>query len=204
MRPTTAAFPSRHRVVTLTGVMICLGLHILLFIVIWQGAQFDHTRLAQVANKRLEILLLPQAITVVPQRAREFSKSDAKSMLHERLAQQRKTPLAQNMPHPVARVPTPDKRPSGVASSERHLDMAAIYANIGKIAAEVDREDSDTPVGQLRTKPLYEKDDDNRIAQAIRGAARPDCRHSIANTGLLAPLVILAMALDKKDSGCKW
>ena len=82
--------------------------------------------------------------------------------------------------------------------------MAKVRAGIGAAVAEVDREQSDTPVGQLKAKPLYDKEPESKEARAIASSARSDCRDRIANTGLLAPLMILATAFDGKDSGCKW
>lgn len=104
-------------------------------------------------------------------------------------------------PPPNAAAPALPENP---AATEKHLDLAAVHANLSAIVAEVDREKGETPVGQLQAKPLYRPDDDNQVGKAIRSTTRPDCKNNIANTGLLAPLFILAMAADKKDSGCKW
>ena len=54
-----------------------------------------------------------------------------------------------------------------------------------------------TAVGQFPEKPL---ETESRAARAIGAAKRRDCKDGIPG-GLLAPLLL---ALDKKDSGCKW
>jgi hypothetical protein len=99
-------------------------------------------------------------------------------------------------PNPLAPTVSP--------ATEKHIDLEAIHAHLGSIVAEVDREKRDTPVGQFQTRPLYPADDQSKLGKAIDQTTRPDCKDSIANTGLLAPLFLLGMAADKKDSGCKW
>lgn len=54
-----------------------------------------------------------------------------------------------------------------------------------------------TAVGQFPEKP---PETETRAARAIGAAKRRDCKDGIPG-GLLAPLLL---ALDKKDSGCKW
>lgn len=54
-----------------------------------------------------------------------------------------------------------------------------------------------TAIGQFPEKPL---ETETRAARAIGAAKRRDCKDGVPG-GLLAPLLL---ALDKKDSGCKW
>jgi hypothetical protein len=136
--------------------------------------------------------------------------------LASEIAQSKNQPQATARPlrtAPSTHAATPTTPPPTAAASassaspvaaEKHLDLAAVHASLAAIVAEDDRERGETPVGQLHAKPLYQPDDDNQVAKAIRNTTRPDCKNNIANTGLLAPLFLLAMAADKKDSGCKW
>ncbi len=200
---TVATYPRQNRMVLATGVLACLCFHLLLIVAICKNTLFVTTHPKQEKNNRMEIVLIADAASVatkivnkaapvVPQAPKEIT------------APRRTKRQTQAAPRQMVRTAPPGKPSNNVSSSEKHLDLDAIRNDIGRIVAEVDKEDNDTPVAQLRHKPLYENDEDNRIARAIRSTTRPDCRDSIANTGLLAPLVILSMALDKKDSGCKW
>ncbi|HSY28692.1 MAG TPA: hypothetical protein VK832_14380 [Burkholderiaceae bacterium] len=187
----------------LIGIAISLLLHSVLVIWSWNmrlpGAEQARTALRRPLEVRLlhELPPLPQPVVqpiVQPQEVADNKKAR----------------------HSLARLPQPAQAtttlaitpsttlPENQMPTEKHLDMEAIHANLGAIVAEVDREKRDTPVGQLLTKPLYAPDDDNKIGKAIRGSTRSDCRDQIAGTGLLAPLFLLAMVADKKDSGCKW
>jgi hypothetical protein len=189
----------------LIGVVISLLLHSVLVIWSWNmrlpGAEQARSALKRPLEVRLlhEPPPLPQPLLqpiVRPQEVADNKKVQRAPVRLPRSAQATVTTTLAVTP--------PATPPSNSEPTEKHLDMAAIHANLGTIVAEVDREKRDTPVGQLLTKPLYAPDDDNRIGKAIRSTTRSDCRDQIAGTGLLAPLFLLAMAADKKDSGCKW
>ena len=189
----------------LIGIVISLLLHSALVIWSW-NLRLPGAEQARTALKRpLEVRLLhePPPQPIVQPIVRPQEVADNKKVRHgpaglPRPAQATVTTTLTITP-PAMTTPPNNSEPG-----EKHLDMAAIHANLGNIVAEVDREKRDTPVGQLLTKPLYAPDDDNKIGKAIRGTTRSDCRDQIAGTGLLAPLFLLAMAADKKDSGCKW
>jgi hypothetical protein len=66
-----------------------------------------------------------------------------------------------------------------------------------ELANEPDPAKAGTALAQLPPKPLATE---TRAARAISRAKRRDCKDGIPG-GLLAPLIL---ALDKKDSGCKW
>lgn len=193
--------PRQSRFAMSAGLLTCLCLHLLLIVIVSRNI-FTATHLTREQNRRMDIMLIPApTIAAKP----PVQDSPAASPTHlEKATQLQSQQNPHVSPRQITRAAPTKQSADHTASPEKHLNIQAIYDNIGKIVAEVDRENDDTPVGQLRKKPLYQNDDDNRIAKAIRNTARPDCRDSIANTGLLAPLVILSMALDKKDSGCKW
>jgi len=191
----------------IVGIALSLVLHILL--ALWvEKMNLSAKQTQQVQNHTLEVRLLRELPPLPPPMppARVESKVEPQIIAHAKPAHhsaptQRQTlPIATNeSPSAPAIVPSAPQVPP-----EKHLDMDALHANLRAILAESDREKRDTPVGQLQEKPLYPPDEKSKLGKAISNTTRPDCRDNIANTGLLAPLFLLAMAADKKDSGCKW
>lgn len=184
------------------GIAISLLLHGMLAMWSWHMKLPGKQQNAQV--HALEVRLLrdlppPLKPAVAPREIDESRKAhpfEGHSVLPPRTA----AIVLTKPPAPATAVATP----SGAAETGKHLDLAAVQANLGAIVAEVDRENRDTPVGQLHDKPLYPQDGESKIGKAILATARSDCRDKIANTGWLSPLYLLAMVADKKDSGCKW
>jgi hypothetical protein len=184
------------------GILLSLALHGMLVAWAWQRALPAGNRSAAQTQVVLEVRLRPapaalptplpdaQPREAPPTRKAQISRTPKPIALQA--ATQNDKPAVVN---PAA--PTP-------AAPEKHMDVESVRAGLGAIVAEVDREKRDTPVGQLITHPLYPPEADNKMARAVEGSSRSDCRNSIANTGLLAPLVILTMAFDRKNSGCKW
>jgi hypothetical protein len=187
------------------GIAMSLLLHGLLAAWVWNMKLQSNDHTGTATSRPIEIQLRhelpPPAPPIVQTSENPESKKTPKPLVRApRLAPT--TPPLQA----IAKTPSPPL-PATIAPDspvEKHLDLAAIHANLGAVVADVDREKRDTPVGQLQAKPLYSDDDDNKVGKAIRNTARSDCRDHIANTGLLAPLFLLAMVADKKDSGCKW
>ncbi|HEX8956002.1 MAG TPA: hypothetical protein VF798_07000 [Burkholderiaceae bacterium] len=103
-----------------------------------------------------------------------------------------------------SQAPSPAPPATPVPPQEKHLDMNAIYGSVKSTMKDIDRENADTPVGQLAAKPLYPPEDGNRMGRMIDKTTRPDCKEQVQGMGLLAPLGALATLLDKKDNGCKW
>mgnify|MGYP003353657580 FL=1 len=66
-----------------------------------------------------------------------------------------------------------------------------------KVANEPDPAKIGTALERLPPPPLQTE---NKFERAIKGAKRPDCKDGVPG-GLLAPIFL---AMDKKDSGCKW
>jgi hypothetical protein len=77
------------------------------------------------------------------------------------------------------------------------FDMEAARRAARTVAHERDPAKAGTAVGQFPEKPLAS---DTPLARKMSRAARADCKDGIPG-GLLAPLLL---AMDKKDSGCKW
>lgn len=87
----------------------------------------------------------------------------------------------------------PRKDPAG----GKRFDREAALRLARDMADDPDPAKAGTAVGQIPPKPLATE---TRMARAIAGAKRRDCKDGIPG-GLLAPLILL---MDKKDSGCKW
>jgi len=142
---------------------------------------------------------LPPPTVALPRplpQAKEIART--KIRMPKSITTQTGIPPRKARPEPAA--PTTSHSPA----PENRLDLDAIHASVGAIVARADRERRETPVGQLQAKPLDEHAPETKLARTIAGAARSDCKDRLANTGLLAPLIILTMAADKKDGGCKW
>lgn len=87
----------------------------------------------------------------------------------------------------------PSKEPAG----GKRFDRDAALRVARDMADDPDPAKAGTAVGQVPRKPYATE---TKLARAIAGAKRPDCKDGIPG-GLLAPLILL---MDKKDSGCKW
>lgn len=95
-------------------------------------------------------------------------------------------------------VDTPPAAASPAApTAAPHFDLDAARKAARTVANEPDPAKAGTPLERLPPKP-YETE--TRLERAIKGAKRPDCKDGIPG-GLLAPIYL---AMDKKDSGCKW
>jgi hypothetical protein len=90
---------------------------------------------------------------------------------------------------PAAPTPAPTPAP--------HFDLDAARKAARTVANEPDPARAGTPLERLPPKP-YETE--TRLERAIKAAKRPDCKDGVPG-GLLAPIYL---AMDKKDSGCKW
>jgi hypothetical protein len=205
-----ARFPGLTPWKVAIGLAISLLLHIILVLWSW-NMKFGVIQSPQMQNRPLEVRLIRELPPQPPVPAQVPVPVSAPvpiaSKVIARTTQKPRSPPTLQPALPVADTPpiTPTLVPSQPqAATGKHLDLDALRANLGAVVAEVDREKRDTPVGQLQAKPLYPSDDESKIGKAISNTTRPDCRNNIANTGLLAPLFLLAMAADKKDSGCKW
>ena len=87
--------------------------------------------------------------------------------------------------------------PAAEPATGQRFDREAALRTARGMASEPDPARAGTAVGQIPPKPYATE---TKIARAIAGAKRSDCKDGIPG-GLLAPLILL---MDKKDSGCKW
>jgi hypothetical protein len=91
--------------------------------------------------------------------------------------------------------------PPEAAPSTRHVDVDAARSMARgmatKLANEPDPDKVGTALERLPKPPLQTE---SKFERAIKQAKRPDCKDGVPG-GLLAPIFL---ALDKKDSGCKW
>jgi hypothetical protein len=89
----------------------------------------------------------------------------------------------------------PPTEPAPAATPQFNLDAARSTAR--RVANEPDPAKAGTALERLPPPPLQTE---TKLERAIKGAKRPDCKDGVPG-GLLAPLFL---AMDKKDSGCKW
>jgi hypothetical protein len=95
-------------------------------------------------------------------------------------------------------VDAPPAAPSPAApTAAPRFDLDAARNVARRVANESDPAKVGTALERLPPKP-YETE--TRLEKAIKGAKRPDCKDGVPG-GLLAPIFL---AMDKKDSGCKW
>jgi hypothetical protein len=100
--------------------------------------------------------------------------------------------------YPVEAAPAPpadDAAPPAPDAPRFDLDAARKTARL--VAGEPDPAKKGTALERLPPPPLRTED---KFERAIKSAKRRDCKDGVPG-GLLAPLFL---AMDKKDSGCKW
>jgi hypothetical protein len=88
----------------------------------------------------------------------------------------------------------PENTPAGATP---HFDLDAARSVARKVANEPDPARAGTALERLPPPPLQTE---TKLERAIKEAKRPYCKDGVPG-GLLAPLYL---AMDKKDSGCKW
>jgi hypothetical protein len=98
--------------------------------------------------------------------------------------------------------PAPEPPPqSAPAATTPHFDLDAARSMARgmatKLANEPDPDKVGTALERLPKPPLQTE---SKFERAIKAAKRPDCKDGVPG-GLLAPIFL---AMDKKDSGCKW
>ena len=97
----------------------------------------------------------------------------------------------------VEPAPQPSVDKDAPATTAPRFDMDAALKTARKHANDPDPAKIGTALERLPPKPLQTE---NKFERAIKAAKRPDCKDGVPG-GLLAPLFL---AMDKKDSGCKW
>jgi hypothetical protein len=94
-------------------------------------------------------------------------------------------------------VKPPPQTPADPAVPAPRFDLGAARALARKLADEPDPAKAGTALERLPPPPLQTE---SKLERAIKGAKRANCKDGVPG-GLLAPLFL---AMDKKDSGCKW
>jgi hypothetical protein len=87
--------------------------------------------------------------------------------------------------------------PPADAAPAPHFDLDAARSVARRVANEPDPAKAGTALERLPPPPLQTE---TKLERAIKAAKRPDCKDGVPG-GLLAPIFL---AMDKKDSGCKW
>jgi len=95
--------------------------------------------------------------------------------------------------------PAPQAPPPPAPAPHFDLDAARSLARgmATKLANEPDPDKVGTALERL---PKPQLQTESKFERAIKAAKRPDCKDGVPG-GLLAPIFL---AMDKKDSGCKW
>ena len=202
MRPATQPLNKTHVAI---GVAVSLLLHFLAAIWAWQ----HKTPAPHFVEKTVV------AVHLLPPTPRQVEPAPApppplpEPPKPNRETAIRHTPVSN--PVVVAATPTrvdkdqvPAPAPVTAPQPEKHLDMNAIYGSVKSTMTQIDRENADTPVGQLAAKPLNPPESGNKIGKMIDKTTRADCKDQVEGAGLLTPLLAVATLLDKKDNGCKW
>jgi hypothetical protein len=99
--------------------------------------------------------------------------------------------------------PAPDTPapPPASATTTQHFDVDAARSMARGMATRLANEPDPDKVGTaLERLPKPALQTENKFERAIKQAKRPDCKDGVPG-GLLAPIFL---AMDKKDSGCKW
>ncbi len=200
--PMTPVTPPLNRTNVAIGVAVSLLLHLLLAAWTWQHRMATH-RFAETTNITVHLLPIapvqPAAVMPHPEPLKAQHETAARTILSAKPRAVVTTPV------PAPHEAPPTVPPSSTAPQpEKHLDMNAVYGSVKSAVAEVDRENAETPTGQLAAKPLYPPESGNKIGKMIDGTTRADCKDQVEGYGLFTPVAVLATLLDKKDSGCKW
>ena len=98
--------------------------------------------------------------------------------------------------------PAPEPAPpSEPATTTPHFDLDAARSMARGMATKLANEPDPDKVGTaLERLPKPQLQTESKFERAIKAAKRPDCKDGVPG-GLLAPIFL---AMDKKDSGCKW
>lgn len=97
----------------------------------------------------------------------------------------------------VEEKPVPEETQKEAPPAAPAFDMNAALKTARKVANAPDPAKAGTALERLPPPPLQTE---SKFERAIKSAKRRDCKDGVPG-GLLAPLFL---AMDKKDSGCKW
>ena len=188
------------------GVAISLALHaLLLFLYRQPAAAVAPTPANPPLSVRLRAAPPPLALPVPPPaparkpaqpaiRPRARPAPAARPATPRRLVAVAPQPVAPAEPAFTVEVAPPLVAPPGEAP---HFDLDAARKTARRVANAPDPARAGTALERLPPPPLQTE---SKFERAIKGAKRRDCKDGVPG-GLLAPLFL---AMDKKDSGCKW
>jgi hypothetical protein len=101
----------------------------------------------------------------------------------------------------VKPAPETPETPATPATTAPHFDVDAARSMARGMATKLLAEPDPDKVGTaLERLPKPSLQTESKFERAIKSAKRPDCKDGVPG-GLLAPIFL---AMDKKDSGCKW
>lgn len=191
------------------GIAVSIAVHAMLLFAYRQGAVPSWRDNPAAPRDALVVTLRAPAPEPIPQAVPEAEPEAApKPALKARPPA--KAPTASTRPAPAQSNPAPDlialpetetlapgrftvAPPSGAPQ----FDPEAARKFAREIATRPDPARAGMAVAQIPPKPYATE---TRTARAIAQARRRDCKDGVPG-GLLAPIFL---ALDKKDSGCKW
>jgi hypothetical protein len=197
-RGTGVALPDRKQVNRIAaGIALSLAAHALLLALYRQPV----TTLPAAPRERLTIRLraAPSPATIEPAqappvpRARRPARNKTRPVIA--VAPERRQSTSETFAvKPAPETPAPP-------APTRHFDVDAARSlargMATKLANEPDPDKVGTALERLPKPPLQTE---NKFERAIKSAKRPDCKDGVPG-GLLAPIFL---AMDKRDSGCKW
>jgi hypothetical protein len=191
------ALPDRKQLARVAAcVAISLAVHVLL-LAIYRAPQPGAVPAAPAAPLTVRLQARPETPPATePARPAAQPAVPARPTPHARtprriIAVPPKPAAAEDKPFAVDTPPATDTAPA------RHFDLDAARDLARRVANEPDPAKAGTALERLPPKPL---ETETKLERAIKAAKRPDCKDGVPG-GLLAPLFL---AMDKKDSGCKW
>jgi hypothetical protein len=192
---------ARHKRIAV-GVAVSLAVHALLLSA-YRTRTAPADRAPELAPPRsitVRIRPLPPPPAPVARPEQESAKPAAEpGTVRERTRPRRVIAVPKQADRPAEPEPFVVEQPEQAEpeSAKPSFDIDAARRMARQLANQPDPAKAGTAVGQFPEKPL---ETESKAARAIAGAKRRDCKDGLPG-GLLGPLII---AMDKKDSGCKW
>ena len=193
-----SALPDRKQANRIAaGIALSLAAHALLLAVYRQPV----TTLPAAAPERLTIRLqaAPPPAEVKPAETPPVPRAQRPAKKTRRVIAV--TPEKRQSAEETFTVKPAPETPAPVPAPTRHFDVDAARSMARgmatKLLTEPDPDKVGTALERLPKPPLQTE---SKFERAIKQAKRPDCKDGVPG-GLLAPIFL---AMDKKDSGCKW
>ena len=181
------------------GIALSLAAHALLLAIYRQPV----TTLPAAVPERLTIRLqaAPPAAEVKPAEAPPVPRAQPPARKARRVIavapEKRQSAEETFTVKPAPETPAPAPAPAPT----QHFDVDAARSMARGMATKLLTEPDPDKVGTaLERLPKPQLQTESKFERAIKQAKRPDCKDGVPG-GLLAPIFL---AMDKKDSGCKW